>query len=326
MSKISGKYDAINEEFRKLPGFTIPANIFLLRLFNLLVWLQLLFRRSHPGISTRRHETLGPSGQRLRIVEIAPADLDSVAPALVYYHGGGFFLSHAPMHLDAADTYVLGARCRLFMVDYRLSTQAPFPASFDDAYAGLAWVHANAARLKVDSNRIAVIGDSAGGALAAGVAQKARDNAELPLCAQILLYPVTDCACATASAQQFVDTPMWTAGSNRNMWQVYLRGCGYRVGASLAQVPPYASPAQCTDLRGLPPAFVETAEFDPLRDEALDYARRLGESGVSVTLNETRGTVHGIDMVPSSPATIAAIGRRVQAIREIFGTQGGKSG
>ena len=157
-----------------------------------------------------------------------PGSATAATPAIVDYHGGAFFLSTMRGHLAYAEHYARGAGCRVFLPEYRLSLDHPFPAALDDAYASLEWVHANAATLGVDRERIVLLGDSAGGALAAGVTQRALDERGPKIRAQVLIYPVTDHETKTGSARGFTDTPGWTSGSNRNMWKLYLRGHGVR--------------------------------------------------------------------------------------------------
>lgn len=311
MPKSPGHTYAILPEFRNFPALPVKNSPWLLRLISLIIRLQRLTRRWDPGVRARSHTVRSGAGLRIPVIEVSATGAADPAPALLYCHGGAFFLTYAGIHLDNAQRIALETGCKVFVVDYRLSTQAPFPAQFDDCLAALNWLRAEADELGVDAARIGVMGDSAGGALAAGLAQKALDEGQ-PLRAQILLYPVTDAACSSASAQAFTDTPLWTAGANRVMWEIYLRGSGTN------PPPPYASPAHRTNLAGLPAAYVETAEFDPLRDEALDYAQRLEAAGVTVRLNQTRGTIHGIDAVPTSPATKAAFTERVRAVRELL--------
>lgn len=301
---------AIAAEYRNFPALPASENRLLLGLLNLLVMLQRLFRRTAPDTPSTRHRIPRADGSMLTVIGIARRDAAPGAPALLYFHGGAFFLGYAGIHLANAEHLARETGCRVFLVDYRLSTQTPFPGPFDDCHAALGWLRANAEGLGVDAARIAVMGDSAGGCLAAGIAQKALDEGR-PVCAQILLYPVTDADCKTPSAQAFTDTPLWNAKGSRVMWSLYLRG------SPRDPPPPYASPAHREHLAGLPPAYVETAEFDPLRDEALDYAHRLDADGVRVILNATRGTIHGVDTVPSSPLTRAAMAARVAAVRTL---------
>lgn len=301
---------AIAAEYRNFPALPASENRLFLGLLNALVKLQRLFRRAAPDTPSTRHRIPRADGSALAVIAIAPRDAGRSAPALLYFHGGAFFLGYAGIHLANAEHLARETGCRVFLVDYRLSTEAAFPAPFDDCHAALGWLRANAESLGVDPARIALMGDSAGGCLAAAVAQKALDQGA-PVCAQILLYPVTDAGCGTPSAQAFTDTPVWNARGSRVMWSLYLRG------SPRDPPPPYASPAHRASLAGLPRAYVETAEFDPLRDEAIEYARRLEADGVHVILNATRGTIHGVDIVPDSPLTRAAMAARVAAVRAL---------
>ncbi len=305
-------------EFAKQPSFTLPANRLLLRGFNLLLKLQHRGFTWGAGVRVREHTVRGGEGHALRVWEIAPEDLSGPAPALVDYHGGGFFLSYAPLHLTVTERYAREGRCRVFFPDYRLSIGHPFPAAFDDCYDTLAWVHANAAELGVDPARVALIGDSAGGALAAGVAQKAVDRNENPVCAQILIYSVTDHETKTDSALRFDDTPFWKTASNRNMWKVYLRDTDYGRSGGAKPVPAYAAPLHREEFAGLPPAWVEVAEYDPLRDEGLQYAEALGAAGVPVETREVEAAIHGYDLVEDSPTAGAIFKERMAAIQRFF--------
>ena len=306
----AGTY-AILPEFRKFPALPVRNNRAWLRLLSGLVGAQRLLHRWKRGSRVVRHRVRSTGNHRVPLIEISASGAADPSPALIYCHGGAFFLTYAAIHLRNAERIAHETGCKVFLVDYRLSTKMPFPAQFDDCMACLRWVVDRAGELGLDAARVGVMGDSAGGALAAGLAQRAKDEG-IPLRAQILLYPVTDASCASTSATAFTDTPIWTAGASRIMWDIYLQG-------SPRDPPPrYASPARRQDLSGLPAAYVESAEFDPLRDEAIEYAKRLAAAGVTVRLNQTRGTIHAIDTVPSSPATQAAMAKRVEAVRELL--------
>ena len=315
---MSARY-ALAPEFASQPRITIPSNRLLLRIFNLLLRLQRRGFAWSDRVDVRTHSIHGRDGTATPVFEIAPKDLSGTAPALVDYHGGGFFFSYAGAHLAAAERYAVEGRCRVFFPDYRLSIDHPFPAAFDDCYATLAWVHANATGLDVDRQRVALIGDSAGGALAAGVAQKALDRSENPICAQILVYPVTDHQTRTESARRFTDTPFWKTASNRSMWKVYLRETEHARSGGRAPVPLYAAPLQRESFAGLPPAWIEVAEFDPLIDEGRLYAEALEAAGVPVELRRAKGAIHGYDLVEDSPTAEAMFKERLGAIQRFFG-------
>jgi acetyl esterase len=317
---MSEKYD-LATEFVSQPKVPIPSNRLVLRIFNLLLRLQRRGFRWNDRVRVRSHSVPGEDGNLTSVFEIAPKDLPATAtaPALIDYHGGGFFLSYTSSHLRAAERYAIESGCRVFFPAYRLSIDHPFPAAFDDCYATLSWVHANAAELCVDPRRVALIGDSAGGALAAGVAQKATDRGANPVCAQVLIYPVTDHETKTASARRFVDTPLWKTSSNLAMWKVYLRGSEHQTSGRRAPVPHYAAPLHRESFEGLPPAWVEVAEFDPLRDEGRQYAEALAAAGVPVEVREAKGAIHGYDMVEDSPTAEAMFKERWAAIQRLLG-------
>jgi acetyl esterase/lipase len=315
---LSGRY-ALAPEFASAPRITIPSNRLVLRAINLLLRLQRRGFSWSERVAVRRHAVRGPDGNTTPVLEIAPNDLSGRAPALVDFHGGGFFFSYAALHLAAAERYAVEGRCRVFFPDYRLSIGHPFPAAFDDCYATLAWVHGNADDLGVDPQRVALIGDSAGGALAAGVAQKAVDRSENPICAQILVYPVTDHETRTESARRFSDTPFWKTASNRSMWKVYLRDSDHGRSGGKAPAPTYAAPLHRESFAGLPPAWIEVAEFDPLLDEGRQYAGALEAAGVPVELRLAKGAIHGYDLVEGSPTALAMFEERMAAIQRYFG-------
>lgn len=211
-------------------------------------------------------------------------------PALVYCHGGGWVVGD----LDTVDVpcrrLATRASCVVVSVDYRLAPEHRFPAAAEDAYAAFQWLVSHARALQVDATRIAVGGDSAGGNLAAVVALMARDRAAPQPCFQVLLYPVTDGALDTPSYRENAEGYLLTRDSMVWFWNHYV--------GDADRTHPYASPLRAEHHRGLPPAFVVTAEFDPLRDEGEAYARRLAEAGTPVECKRYDGTIHGFCWMP----------------------------
>ncbi|MFT5484277.1 MAG: acetyl esterase, partial [Halieaceae bacterium] len=133
----------------------------------------------------------------------------------------------------------------------------------------------------------------------------------IKLCGQMLIYPVLDNRCETPSASEFVDVPLWNAVSNRRMWKMYLKRF------PLGSAPDYAAPG-LGELCDLPATYIETAEFDPLRDEGLNYAQALTASNNPPTINETRGTVHGYDSIEKSDISIASMKKRIAFLKAVF--------
>jgi acetyl esterase/lipase len=202
--------------------------------------------------------------------------------------------------------------CAVASIHYGLAPEHPYPAGLEDCLAAYRWLLDNAAVLEIDSGRLALAGDSAGGCLAAGLARLVRDRCLPPPLFQMLVYPVTDAALETDSMRRFTDTPIWNAPLNKAMWELYLGG-----RRDDAAVRAAASPLR-GDLAGLPEAYVEVAEFDCLRDEGVAYHRRLLECGVPSVLRETRGTIHGFEANYHSAHTRFIFAERIAFIRDRF--------
>ncbi|MWK37536.1 alpha/beta hydrolase fold domain-containing protein [Actinomadura sp. J1-007] len=207
-------------------------------------------------------------------------------PVVVFFHGGGFVLCGLDSHDRLCRALTAGSGAIVMAVDYRLAPEHPFPAAVEDARAAVAWASRNAAALGGDPARLAVAGDSAGGALAASACLHARDRGGPHVAFQLLIYPVTDAAQDTASYRDHAEGGFLTAAHMRWFWEQYLSD-----PAQAAD--PDASPLRADDLSGLPPACVLTAECDPLRDEGEAYAARLAEAGVPVQSRRFEGAFHG---------------------------------
>ena len=227
----------------------------------------------------------------------APAGRSDVLPGLVYIHGGGFVIGS----VDGDDTRtreIAGTvEAVVVSVEYRLAPEHPFPAGLRDCFAALTYLAKNAAELGVDPRHIGVAGNSAGGGLAAATALMARDQGGPELCMQYLSIPELDDRLETPSMRAYTDTPVANRANVIITWQHYLAG---------QQATAYAAPARAADLTGLPPSYVAVCEFDPLRDEGIQYAQRLVQAGVPVELHLYPGTFHG-----SSRITAAAVSQRM---------------
>ena len=302
----------IHPDFQSIKGRKLTFTRWALApLQNLLAGVNALHRRKFKEIVTRR-TIPGLAGKEVTVQIIRPEQLAAPAAALIYFHGGAFVMKHAPQHLENAVRYAREAHCLVIFVEYRLAPQNPFPAGFDDCYAALRWAIANAGPLGIDTSRIAVGGDSAGGALAAGVAQKALQEDGIALRGQMLIYPVVDLDCTRPSTSAFANVPPFKAAST---WAIATCYLGQPVSAGL---PRYASPIN-GDLTRLPPAYVETAQFDLLHDQGDAYARALSETGIDVDRNEIPRAVHGFDLLAAGSAiSRAAMDRRIQFLRRVL--------
>ncbi len=208
-------------------------------------------------------------------------------PALIYIHGGGFVFGNLDTHDTVCRAIAKESGAVVIAVDYRLAPEHKFPAAVEDSYAAAVWVAANAERLGIDAQRIAVGGDSAGGNLATVIAMRCRDAGGPALAAQVLIYPVTD-------------SSTYETGSHRECREGYFLTrasmdwfSGHYLASADQKRHPEVSPLLASNLSGLPPALVITAEFDPLRDEGEAYALRLRQAGVPVTVTRYPGMIHG---------------------------------
>ena len=264
------------------------------------------------GVVVHDHHVPGPDGAPDVLVRLYAPEGDAPAggrPALLDIHGGGFVMGSIEMEHAFAASVARQLGAAVAAVEYRLAPEHPFPAGVEDCYAALSWLHAEAATLGIDPDRIAVGGQSAGGGLTAGTVLLARDRGGPPVCFQFLGIPELDHRLETASMQAFVDTPLWNRPNAVKSWAMYL-GPDHD-----GEVSPYASPSLAPDLSGLPPTYVTTMEFDPLRDEGILYALRLLEAGVSVELHSYPGTFHGSALFPMAEVSRRASDELLVALR-----------
>ncbi|ALJ20459.1 alpha/beta hydrolase [Microbacterium sp. No. 7] len=270
------------------------------------------FRSAPPTGDVRVEDRFipGPIGARdIRARIYTPADLPGPLPGMLYLHSGGFVLGSIDYEDHAISTIADGAGAVVVAVDYRLAPENPYPAGMEDCYAALIWMAENAALLDMDPDRIGVGGASAGGGLAAGVALLSRDRNGPRLCLQYLDAPELDDRMTTPSMTAYTDTPVWTRLHTQLSWEAYLAG---------ADADGYAAPARMADLSGLPPAYIGVCQFDPLRDEAIDYAQRLAQSGTPTELHLYPGAFHGSWLVTEAAVSRRMVDDTVQRIRALL--------
>lgn len=231
----------------------------------------------------------GPAGE-IPVRVYTPAGAAPMG-GLVYFHGGGWVIGDIESHDEVCRALAKGAGCIVVSVDYRLAPEHKFPAAPEDCFAATKWVAQNAAALGIDANRIAVGGDSAGGNLAAVVAQMARDRGGPKIAFQLLIYPATDWSKESASQREFTqDGYILSRGDMVWFYDHYMNSPAEKTN-------PYFSPACAKSLAGLPPAFVITAAIDPLRDEGEAYGEALRKAGVPTTVKRYPGVCHGFVMM-----------------------------
>ncbi|MDP1872775.1 alpha/beta hydrolase [Phenylobacterium sp.] len=263
--------------------------------------------------SLERRTIPGPDGApEVGVLVYRPADAKGDLPCILHIHGGGYVAGaaadneavHRPLAADLA--------CCIVSVEYRLAPETPFPGPVEDCYAALAWVFANAKALGVDPGRIGLMGESAGGGLAAGLALLARDRGEYHLAFQHLIYPmIDDRTCATADPHPYAGAFVWTPQANAFGWRSLL---GHEPGAD--GVSPYAAAARAQDVSGLPPTYIATGALDLFLEEDLAFAQRLLRAGVPVELHVYPGAFHGFQWAPEAKVSqIAARDSRAALAR-----------
>jgi acetyl esterase/lipase len=219
-------------------------------------------------------------------VRIYTPEGDGPRGGIVFFHGSGWVIANIDICDAAVRSLANSTGCVVVSVNYQKAPEHPFPRPFDDCWAATSWVYANAAEIGIDPARLAVAGDSAGGNLAAAVCLKARDEGGPPIVFQVLVYPALDRNWDTASAHENAEGYGLQRETMRWFWNHY-------VPSEADADNPLVSPLRAADLSGLPPAFIATAEFDPLRDDGEMYAERLAEAGVPVLLKRYDGMIHG---------------------------------
>lgn len=251
-----------------------------------------------PVITPRWEQAPGRDGAPdIPLLIFDPPDRQGTT-VLLYIHGGGMVMGTAEMNAPLNADLALRNDMLVVSVDYRLAPEVPFPGPQEDCYAAIAWLHAHAERLKIDTDRIIVWGDSAGGGLAAALALMVRDRGEYALRGQILIYPMlddrtgsADCPYGNAFAGQYI----WNASDNIFGWQSMRGSYGADDDKS-----GWLAPSRAASLAGLPPAFISTGAIDLFVDEDIHYARRLITAGVPVELHVYPGGPHGFNWVTES--------------------------
>jgi acetyl esterase/lipase len=241
-----------------------------------------------PSVAVTDDSVPGDPPVRVRRYRPAAADPTEPLPCLVWIHGGGHVVGDVEQDDPLMEHLVATLGITTVSVDWRRAPEHPYPAELYDCYATLTWVHAQADRLGVDRERIAVGGASSGGGSAAGLALLARDRGGPPIVAQLLVYPMLDDRTESPAHAWLDDTNLWHPTKNRLAWAAYLGGAD--------PVPPYAAPARATDLAGLPPAFLAVGDLDLFAEEDARYAARLIAAGVPTELHVYPGGVHGFDV------------------------------
>lgn len=226
-------------------------------------------------------------GEKIDCFLVEPTGTEEDLPVVMYYHGGAFIFPIQQMMIQNAEYYARELHCRVFVPEYRLAPKYPFPIPLEDCYRTLTYVSEQKKRFHIDDKKLILYGDSAGGCLAAAIAQMCRDRKGPRALGQMLIYPVTSHLSNTGSMEEYKDA-VWSRKVNKNMWNMYLK-------EGDKGMLKYAAPLFSDNFSDLPRAYVEPQEMDSLRDEAIEYEKKLREAGIQTELKIIPGSYHGFD-------------------------------
>ncbi len=249
------------------------------------------------------------------LVRLYVPDSSGPHPVVLFLHGGGWALGSVALSDPLCRALCRASRMLIASVEYRLAPDHPFPAGLDDAYAALCWLNANGPEIGAIPSKLAVCGDSAGGNLAAAVSLMSRDRGGPEIALQVLIYPAFDPTLSEASMQTLSAGYGLTAGDMQLFWELYLKSPDDAAN-------PYASPLRQENLKGVAPALIITAEYDPLIDEGERYAEHLRDSGVAARTARYPGMIHGfMSYLGRVDAARAAVAECAEALSHAMGTQ-----
>ena len=258
------------------------------------------------------NKTIHVDGKDIKLTIVRPSGVKSTLPVFMFFHGGGWVLGDFPTHERLVRDLVAGSGAAAVFVNYTPSPEARYPVAINEAYAATKWVAEHGGEINVDGKRLAVAGNSVGGNMAAVVALMAKANGWPAIRFQLLFWPVTNANLENASYDEFANGHFLTKGMMKWFWDNYTTDPKQR--QEIYTSPLLATPNQ---LKGLPPALVQTAEMDVLRDEGEAYARKLDAAGVDVTATRYNGMIHDfglLNVLSEVPATRSAM---LQASEEL---------
>ncbi|MGB2811735.1 MAG: alpha/beta hydrolase [Mycobacterium sp.] len=266
-----------------------------------------------PGVEVRHFDLPAADGATVPLHWYRSTALAAPGSAALYLHGGGMILGLGELgalYDTAARSYVAASGVPLLLVDYRIAPEHPHPTPVEDCYQALGWLVDNADALGVDPARIAVMGDSAGGGLAAAVCLLARDRAGPAIAAQVLAYPMLDDRTPEPDPA-LVPLLTWSHDDNRTGWAALLGGAD-------PDVSPYAAPARAHDLSGLPPAYIDVGDLDLFYEQDVHFADRLAAAGVPTELHVHPGCPHAFEMLaPMAAVSVRVMADRVRRLRSL---------
>ena len=262
------------------------------------------------GVTIQRISVPLRDGQTMDCFVFQPEESMGMQPAMLYCHGGGFFLPIQPMLMQLASQYAFSLRIKVFLPEYRLLPDYPAPVPLHDCQDTWCFLEKNAGFLNIDSDKMLLYGESAGGTLAAGIALWARDHKGSEPVGQLLIYPALDNRYSRYPSMRIYSQAAWPLKNHLTMWREYLK--------KSPSEDTYLIPMQAADFSGLPHSYIEPQQMDILHDEAIAYAQLLGEAGVDVTVHEISGSYHGFDADTDNPFVQEVIRSRMDWISDLL--------
>ncbi|WP_423189058.1 alpha/beta hydrolase [Alkalibacterium sp. f15] len=299
---------SIHKDVKKYKPFSLFLSPLVLPILNGTVTL---VRKRVPlpeGVKEKHIRLSTTDGDMITLIIYTPEKVKDASPALLYFYGSSYFLTRPPHIKRLTAEYALRTNTIVIDVDYRLSPQHPFPAPFFDALKASEWVMTHTDYLGIDPDKIAIGGDSSGATLASNVTLYYRNQGLHPFFYQFLIYPVTDARMRSKSLHEF---PYWSVKLNKMMWSLYIR-------EELSLPNEYASPMEADSFSGLPTAYIEVCEYDPLRDEGLLLAKALERAEVKVQTHCVQNAFHSFDLFAASELTKKTMNTRVRALNQAF--------
>jgi acetyl esterase/lipase len=309
--KFSKMHPELQRAARRAPAFTFSnKNLWLVRLL-----MPFMPTPKTPEVLVENIHIPGHDDRtRIRLRVYKPRSVAPPTPVLVWLHGGGYVMGRPELDDVCCAQYVRESGITVVSVDYRCAPKHPFPAGLEDGYSTLKWVESHSEELGVDARRMAIGGESAGGGLAASLAQLAHDRQEVKPVFQLLVYPMLDDRTVLRTDVDDRSSVTWNQRSNRFGWESYL---GKKCGA--ADVPEYSVPARREDLSGLPQAWIGVGTVDLFHDEDMAYSRRLKACGVECEIYVVPGAFHGFDIfAPQVPIVRDFRKSQISALKRIL--------
>ena len=267
-------------------------------------------RPVHTDLRVEDRTVPGPGGDIPVRLYWPPESDQTPLPVVLFFHGGGWVVGDLDSYDDDARRHAVGTGALVVSVEYRLAPEHPYPAAVDDVWAATQWVAAHGEELGIDPNRLAVAGDSAGGNLAAVVAQLSRDTGGPSVVFQLLWYPATTWDTSLPSFTENADAPILSVDAVGQFSRWYAKG------QDLRNPPSTLVPGRASDFTGLAPAYVAVAGYDPLRDDGVRYGELLSAAGVPVEVHDAETLVHGyLGYADVVPAATEAVARGLSALR-----------